>query len=75
MPLPLSIEPEVGAALAEGGAVVALESTIFSNLGLPSPANADALERCLAAVRAAGAVPAVTAVLDGVNDPYAGART
>ena len=49
-----------------GGAVVALESTIFSNLGLPAPANAEALERCLAAVRRGGAVPAVTAVLDGV---------
>ena len=43
-----------------------MESTIFSNLGLPSPHNADALHRCLAAVRAEGVVPAVTAVLDGV---------
>lgn len=46
--------------------MVALESTIFSHLGLPSPHNREALDRCLAAVRAAGAVPAVTAVLDGV---------
>jgi pseudouridine-5'-phosphate glycosidase len=60
------VHPEVAAALAAGGAVVALESTIFSNLGLPGPANADALDRCVAAVRTAGAVPAVTAVLDGV---------
>jgi pseudouridylate synthase len=64
------IEPvlsdEVADALAGGSAVVALESTIFSNLGLPSPANAEALDRCLAAVRDGGAVPAVTAVLDGV---------
>ncbi|HEX9260276.1 MAG TPA: pseudouridine-5'-phosphate glycosidase [Acidimicrobiales bacterium] len=52
-------------ALTSGGAVVALESTIFSNLGLPSPSNREALERCVAAVRATGAVPAVTAVLDG----------
>lgn len=58
--------PEVSAALADGGAVVALESTIFSHLGLPSPANREALDRCTAAIRAAGAVPAVTAVLDGV---------
>jgi pseudouridine-5'-phosphate glycosidase len=48
-----------------GRPVVALESTIFSHLGLPSPANAEALDRCLAAVRRGGAVPAVTAVLDG----------
>lgn len=64
------IEPrrsdEVADALADGRAVVALESTIFSHLGLPSPANAEALERCTAAVRDGGAVPAVTAVLDGV---------
>ena len=45
---------------------MALESTIFSHLGLPSPHNREALERCTAAVRAGGAVPAVTAVLDGV---------
>jgi len=57
---------EVSDALADGRAVVALESTIFSNLGLPSPANAEALDRCLAAIRAGGAVPAATAVLDGV---------
>ncbi len=57
---------EIRDALAEGAPVVALESTIFSHLGLPSPYNRDALDRCTAAVRAGGAVPAVTAVLDGV---------
>jgi len=56
----------VAGALADGQPVVALESTIFSNLGLPSPANEEALDRCLAAIAAGGAVPAVTAVLDGV---------
>jgi len=64
------IEPvlsaEVAAVRSVGGPVVALESTIFSHLGLPSPANAEALDRCLAAVREGGAVPAVTAVIDGV---------
>ena len=59
------VSDEVGEALAAGRAVVALESTIFSHLGLPSPANGEALDRCLAAVRAVGAVPAVTVVLDG----------
>ncbi len=43
-----------------------MESTIYSNLGLPAPANGEALDRCVAAIRAHGAVPAVTAVLDGV---------
>jgi len=60
------LSPEVAAALATGRAVVAMESTIFSNLGLPSPHNAEGLNRCIAAVRGAGAVPAVTAVIDGV---------
>jgi pseudouridylate synthase len=57
---------EVNVAIAEGAAVVAMESTIYSNLGLPAPANAEALERCLVAIRSRGAVPAVTAVIDGV---------
>jgi pseudouridine-5'-phosphate glycosidase len=56
---------EVASALHDGVAVVALESTIFSHLGLPSPHNADALDRCTAAIRAGGGVPALTAVLDG----------
>jgi pseudouridine-5'-phosphate glycosidase len=60
------VAPEVAAALADGGPVVALESTIFSALGLPAPANGEALARCLDAVRRGGAVPALTAVLDGV---------
>lgn len=60
------VSPEVAAALAAKQPVVALESTIFSNLGLPSPANREALERCIAVIRGHGAVPAVTAVLDGV---------
>lgn len=61
----IRLSDEVATALAEGRPVVALESTIFSRLGLPAPHNAAALERCLAAVRAGGAVPAVTAVVDG----------
>jgi pseudouridine-5'-phosphate glycosidase len=60
------IDPEVRDALAAGRPVVALESTIFSNLGLPRPYNELALDRCIDAVRRHGAVPAVTAVLDGV---------
>jgi pseudouridylate synthase len=59
------VAPVVADALRAGRPVVALESTIFSNLGLPSPANADALERCVRTVEAGGAVPAITAVLDG----------
>ena len=59
------VSEQVRSALDEGRPVVALESTIFSTLGLPVPHNAEALRRCAAAVVAGGAVPAVTAVLDG----------
>jgi pseudouridylate synthase len=61
----IRVSGAVSAALAAGRPVVALESTIFSCLGLPAPANGDALRRCLAAVRDGGAEPAVTAILDG----------
>ena len=57
---------EVKTAIQAQQAVVALESTIFSTFGLPSPFNAEALQMCLSAVRRSGAVPALTAVLDGV---------
>ena len=60
------VSTEVFEAIASGRPVVALESTIFSHLGLPSPHNADALERCTKVLRDAGVVPAITAVLDGV---------
>lgn len=64
--MPVVVSDEVRDAFASTRPVVALESTIFSNLGLPSPANAEALERCLRVIRVGGAVPAITAVLDGV---------
>lgn len=60
------VSTEVFEAIASGRPVVALESTIFSHLGLPSPYNAEALERCTGVLREAGVVPAITAVLDGV---------
>lgn len=52
-------------AQADDRPVVALESTIFSELGLPAPRNREALHRVRAAIGAAGVIPAVTAVLDG----------
>jgi pseudouridylate synthase len=61
-----AVSLEVAEALASSAPVVALESTIFSNLGLPSPANGEALERCCEALRSRGVVPALTAVVDGV---------
>ncbi len=67
MPEPvLALSDEVASAVGDGAPVVALESTVFSLLGLPAPANEEALGRCLDAIRSHGAVPAVTVVLDGV---------
>lgn len=57
---------EVAAALEGHRRVVAFESTIFSGLGLPSPANRECFDRCVTAVRDGGAVPSLTAVVDGV---------
>ncbi len=59
------VSEAVRQALQDGRPVVAMESTIYSTLGLPVPHNAEALRRCTAAVEAGGAVAAVTAVLDG----------
>jgi pseudouridine-5'-phosphate glycosidase len=56
--------PEVAKALAEGRPAVALESTIISH-GFPYPQNLEMAARVEAEVRAAGAVPATIAVLDG----------
>lgn len=61
----IRVHEEVADALAEGRAVVALESTIFSEFGLPPPVNRSCLEACVAAVRSTGAIPALTVVLDG----------
>lgn len=63
--LAVKLSSEVGDALRDGAAVVALESTVYSNLGLPSPENERALNECIASIRSSGAVPCVTAVLDG----------
>lgn len=60
------LSTEVGDAKRDGLPIVALETTIFSHLGLPTPANEEALRRSCDAIRAAGAVPALTAVLDGI---------
>lgn len=61
---PLTLSPEVEAARAEGSAVVALESTIITH-GMPWPRNVEVAREVEATVRAAGAVPATIAVIDG----------
>ena len=61
----LEIHPEVKKALAEGGAVVALESTIISH-GLPSPRNVVVAAQIEQNVRDGGAIPATIAIIGGV---------
>lgn len=58
------IAEEVQDALAEGRAVVALESTIIAH-GLPYPDNLELAKKLEAKVRASGAVPATIAVQEG----------
>jgi pseudouridine-5'-phosphate glycosidase len=60
----LVVADEVSDAIASGAGVVALESTIISH-GLPTASSAATARRIEAAVRAAGAVPATVAVVDG----------
>jgi pseudouridine-5'-phosphate glycosidase len=60
----IALTSEVSATLATGGPIVALESTVIAQ-GLPWPENLETARAAEAAVRAAGAVPATIAVLDG----------
>lgn len=62
--LPLRLTAEVDAALKAGRPVVALESTIITH-GMPFPQNVEAARAVEAEIRAAGAVPATIAVLEG----------
>jgi pseudouridine-5'-phosphate glycosidase len=60
----LLLSDEVRTALADGRAVVALESSLIAQ-GLPVPHNLDTARAAEAAVRESGAVPATTAVEAG----------
>jgi pseudouridine-5'-phosphate glycosidase len=60
----LRLAPEVTAALAAGRPVVALESTVIAH-GLPYPTNVEVALGMERAIREAGAVPGIVAVLEG----------
>jgi pseudouridine-5'-phosphate glycosidase len=60
----LDIAPEVGSILQEGGAVVALESTIITH-GMPYPQNVSTAREVESIVRKNGAMPATIAVIGG----------
>ncbi len=61
----LQIHPEISAALSERRPVVALESAVITH-GLPRPINLELARRMQAEVRKANALPAITAIIDGV---------
>ncbi len=60
----LEVTPEIGAALAAGRPVVALESTIISH-GMPYPQNVEMARNVEAVIRRGGAVPATIAMMNG----------
>jgi pseudouridylate synthase len=59
------ILPEVVEAIADGRAVVALESTLIAH-GLPWPDNLETARLSESAIREVGAIPATIAVIGGV---------
>jgi pseudouridine-5'-phosphate glycosidase len=61
----MRLHAEVADALTAGHPVVALESTLIAH-GLPRGRNLEVAREVESAVRAAGAVPATVAVVDGV---------
>jgi pseudouridine-5'-phosphate glycosidase len=61
---PVVVGADVAEAVASGGPVVALETSVVGQ-GLPVPDNWRCVERMSGAIRSAGAVPAWVGVLDG----------
>ena len=62
--IPISYSAEVAQARTTGAAIVALESTIITH-GMPYPQNIEVARQVEGDIRAAGAVPATIAVMDG----------
>ena len=60
----IRVLPRIARALADGGPVVALESSVLAQ-GLPIPENADAARAMVGAVELAGGVAGITAVARG----------
>src|SRR5687767_13154732 len=61
----LRVFPPVADALAWGRPVVALESSVLAQ-GLPIPANREAAQRMVGAAERAGALAAITGVVQGI---------
>jgi pseudouridylate synthase len=60
----LLVSDDVAMAVAAGAPVVALETSVIGQ-GLPHPRNLECIARMDEAIRAAGAVPAWTGIVDG----------
>jgi pseudouridylate synthase len=60
----LTIDPEVREAIAAGGPVIALESTLIAH-GMPYPQSLETAYRLIAIIRKEGAVPALIAINKG----------
>ncbi|NVO27893.1 pseudouridine-5'-phosphate glycosidase [Donghicola sp. C2-DW-16] len=60
----ISFSPEVSDAKTKNLPIVALESTIITH-GMPYPQNVETARKVEATIRAAGAIPATIAVLEG----------
>jgi pseudouridine-5'-phosphate glycosidase len=61
----VQLSEEVAEARSRAAPIVVLESSVIAQ-GLPHPVNLEAARACEEAVRRAGAVPAVVAVVDGI---------
>jgi len=62
--IPIAYSAEVAKARETGAALVALESTIITH-GMPYPQNIEVARQVEGDIRAAGAIPATIAVMDG----------
>ncbi len=62
--IPMTYAPDVAAAKEAGTPIVALESTIITH-GMPYPQNVETARMVESDIRAAGAVPATIAVMNG----------
>lgn len=62
--IPIAYSDEVRKARSDGGAMVALESTIITH-GMPYPQNVETAQLVEAEIRQAGATPATIAVMGG----------
>jgi len=62
----IKIQDEIKECLHTKQPVVALESTVYSQLGLPAPYNEETLTQSIGILHKQKVLPAITAIIDGV---------